>query len=373
MVQVSLTSVTRVLSFLGALMLLATGLTSVIDNYANAAPCQNGACVGPGLRWSYNPNGDFTTGNTNTPWRAIFSLGPNTFIWIWTSVILGLISTLAHFPGFDFRWVTGTWVNVCLWNVFAALFGAFGYAGNLGVITGFLLSLVAILAFVISQTPDAAQATSMGFQVHFSCGNCGVSELVLVVARLMSFACAVFTLVTGLIHVFGNSLGTWCGGGQAACVGPGLIWNQDPVSFIAEFNAAGRWRGVFTLAPDIFCVLWGPIIIGCIAIMQHLSGREWPSISGNWGRSCLWHLFLGAFCNAGYAGSWGVLVMFFCAFTALLAFIIVMLGASDTSTHLAIVVSRVWLPVWRLWGRRRRRGRGRRLAAFVDSTPRARA
>lgn len=83
-----------------------------------------------------------------TYWRAVFSFQLETFVDLWTPLIFGLLSLSLHMTHTRMDMVSDNWIRFSIWFLVTALWAAFGYAGNLGIITGFLHSVTAILALV---------------------------------------------------------------------------------------------------------------------------------------------------------------------------------------------------------------------------------
>lgn len=69
-----------------------------------------------------------------------------------------------------------SWPRVFVWFFFLALFSGFGYAGNLGILVGFLCVLVSILALAISFGGGARERTHLEINVpHLSYHNQNVT------------------------------------------------------------------------------------------------------------------------------------------------------------------------------------------------------
>ncbi|XRB01173.1 Transmembrane protein [Pycnococcus provasolii] len=115
-------------------------------------------CVGPSLVWanSDNPvadvNGPFAGGFTlgQPRWRNVFTLRPDVFLDVWSPLMFGIIMVLCHFANFKVNFIAGSWARMAFFYLFGSLFAIFGYAGNLGIITGFLCVIYVWFALVIS-------------------------------------------------------------------------------------------------------------------------------------------------------------------------------------------------------------------------------
>ena len=247
---------------------------------------------------------------------------------------------LVHFPGFKFSFCTRTWLHVSFFSLFTVLFGCFPYAGNLGIIIGFLVLVLTVISFVLVFTRYRHEPTTLLIRLErFHMGCLANNELILTITRVCSLVAGIAVMVLGFIHVFVTNF-NWCPDPPTTnqCVGPSLRWNPSGSNFINEINLASGWGTIFTFVPQLFFPLWGPIILGWITVLQHIEGHEWPSISVSWGRVFVWFMFLGLFSGLGYAGNLGIIVGFFCILIALLALLIAFGGGTTARTHLSIHV-----------------------------------
>jgi len=93
-------------------------------------------CVGPLLIW---PD-DFLKSINTEYFGSVFSLDLNRGLELWTPMFL-----VVWFLAFSSEsWITNAFSLVVL-----AMFGAFGYAGNMGIVVGMMLSIAAIVSFLI--------------------------------------------------------------------------------------------------------------------------------------------------------------------------------------------------------------------------------
>jgi len=81
-------------------------------------------------------------------WRDVFSFQPELFIDRWTPLFMGIISVLLHLEHTRWDKIADNWIRFGLWFIFQALWGSFGYAGNLGIITGFICCVTGTLAIM---------------------------------------------------------------------------------------------------------------------------------------------------------------------------------------------------------------------------------
>lgn len=101
------------------------------------------SCIGPYLR--IGSLDDINEGG----WRKTFTLKPDDFVDLWTPLVFGAVQLVQHIND-DMRidMFSSNWLKVILFNVICALWGQFGYAGTIGVITGFLTTC-AFLPFAL--------------------------------------------------------------------------------------------------------------------------------------------------------------------------------------------------------------------------------
>lgn len=326
---------------------LCSGILVVINGFVFIGDLFNGVvgrctgnnCVGPALAW-----GSWTGGNDdgqNAAWRAVFPLGPNQLLGLWTGVFLGILMLIIHLPGFKFSFNTRSWLHVSFFSLFTMLFGAFPYSGNLGVLVGFFMMPLCVLSFLLAFTRYRHDPTTFNLRLsHLHCGCLVDNELVLQITRILSLVAGLCVLIIGIIHIIVQDL-RWCPAANFDCIGPSLRWNPSGVEFTLPGNGPtqGGWGAeLFTLAIDKFMELWGPIMLGLISIGQHLNGHQITAISVSWPRVFLWYMFVALFGSFGYAGNLGILTGFLCVFVSLLALAISLGGGATTKTHLDLQV-----------------------------------
>merc|ERR1719433_369056 len=96
--------------------------------------------AGDSLVWG-KEDAKFTDNNSwNHGWRAVFTLNPDVFFEIWSPLMFGYIMLLQNFPALSHPWLMNSWPKCFLIWTFLALFCLFGYGGNLGIMTGFLVT-----------------------------------------------------------------------------------------------------------------------------------------------------------------------------------------------------------------------------------------
>lgn len=121
-------------------------MANAFNTVANAAGVTYGggvSCIGPYLRFG-------SLDDINAPgWRKTFTLKPDDFVDLWTPLVVGAIQVVQHINNdMKIKMFSGNWLKVIIWNVIWALWGQFGYAGSIGVITGFITTC-AFLPFAL--------------------------------------------------------------------------------------------------------------------------------------------------------------------------------------------------------------------------------
>lgn len=163
--------VTRVLSLVAGVATIVCGIVHVTSQFRKACRGDFTDCVGPWLYWSSDT---FTEDVNAGYWRdTLFSLKPDSFCEQWGPLFLGLATVFTHTAALRIDAICLNWARVCMWFLFLALFANFGYAGNLGILTGFLSSLVALLAFIHAVAKNLDKRPVMDVQAGgcFPCCN----------------------------------------------------------------------------------------------------------------------------------------------------------------------------------------------------------
>ncbi|KAK3249230.1 hypothetical protein CYMTET_41334 [Cymbomonas tetramitiformis] len=110
------------------------GGDQLLTSWANTQP-------GSRSRGSFQSQGRF--------WRDIFTLRPEKFVDVWSPMFFGILALFQHISPLKWGALSGTWMHVCVYHVFISFFGVFGYAGNFGIITGFLCVFNAFIAMCL--------------------------------------------------------------------------------------------------------------------------------------------------------------------------------------------------------------------------------
>lgn len=80
----------------------------------------------------------FTSDSCNRVWRQTFTFRPQEFMDLWTPFFFGVVLLLQHLsPDLRTSWISGNWTKMAVYHTMMALWGCFGYGGNLGIIVGF--------------------------------------------------------------------------------------------------------------------------------------------------------------------------------------------------------------------------------------------
>merc|ERR1711964_888266 len=88
--------------------------------------------------------------NCNRVWRDTFTFRPQQFLDLWTPFFFGTFLALQHLsPDLRSSMISGNWTKMALYHVIMALWGCFGYAGNLGIVIGFSSVFAGFLGFIL--------------------------------------------------------------------------------------------------------------------------------------------------------------------------------------------------------------------------------
>lgn len=116
-----------------------------------------------------------TLGKTADNWRSVFSLTPRVFVDLWTPAIFGGIALGLNIAPLRLKNVSDNVLTYLMFHVFMMLFGQFGYAGNLGVCTGFLTvltSIFVVISMIVSPSYKKDPANrSLDLSSYCGCAN----------------------------------------------------------------------------------------------------------------------------------------------------------------------------------------------------------
>merc|ERR1711916_121799 len=94
------------------------------------------------------------------------NLDPNHIIPLFAPLFFGVVIISAHFDAKSpFPKIISTWSKFVLVHLFLALFASFGYAGNLGILTGFISSACAFFALLVIFGEGEFPATSLNIEI----------------------------------------------------------------------------------------------------------------------------------------------------------------------------------------------------------------
>jgi len=127
-----------------------------VSNKLNAfcVSSETRSCFGPWLIWQKESDG--LNDVNGTYWRSVFSFNTSVFFDLWTPIFLGLFSLHMYVPALmeASAWESEQWHFNSVFFLLTAIFGSFGYSGNLGIISGFTNVLASIFCLVASNIAD---------------------------------------------------------------------------------------------------------------------------------------------------------------------------------------------------------------------------
>ncbi|KAG8468890.1 hypothetical protein KFE25_007408 [Diacronema lutheri] len=110
------------------------------------------------LKWAKRNEGNHGfISEVNQGWQEAFELTPQAIVDHFQPVLIGWFSLAHHIRYVNKLSLYGSWLQMCLWYVFVALFGCFGYAGSLGIIAGALALVTAVVAGVMVFVDQAGE------------------------------------------------------------------------------------------------------------------------------------------------------------------------------------------------------------------------
>merc|ERR1740129_1890177 len=99
-------------------------------------------------------------------WRSVFTFKPDEFADAWTPFFWGLLCLIQVFPTVRSDMLIGTW-GKCFWFwLFGIFWALFGYAGNWGVVWGFLSTLGVCPFFMFLAMFDETQEPKTQLNLH---------------------------------------------------------------------------------------------------------------------------------------------------------------------------------------------------------------
>jgi hypothetical protein len=210
------------------------------------------------------------------------------------------------------------------WLLFVALFGAFPFAGGLGIVVGFLCVATAALG-MICHVSNLQGAATLGLvmdgprSMDQMGGSCRFPEWFFRFWNVLLIAVLSLTVINNFVHIFRNEFHHWCShnkGSDDDCIGPFLIWPDD---FLKSVNY-DKFGSVFSLDLNRGLELWTPtfLVVWFLAISNE-----------SWTLNSLFLVFLALFGAFGYGGNMGVIVGIMLCVAAGISFIVALLGGRE--------------------------------------------
>ncbi|GMH91892.1 hypothetical protein TrVE_jg12291 [Triparma verrucosa] len=142
----------RLFCLFASFLTLSIGLVHISNKLSTqCVSSETTSCFGPWLYWQ--KTGDGLADVNGQYWRTVFSFNTSVFFDLWTPIFLGLASLHMHIPALmdsSSAYEKDQWQFNCIFFIITALFGSFGYAGNLGVLGGFVNITAAVVCLVAS-------------------------------------------------------------------------------------------------------------------------------------------------------------------------------------------------------------------------------
>lgn len=191
-----ITKLGKFVSLLCALLMVLTGVIHVFSEFqywcstnefsARYVACKDSSCkskmeapvwetdtcFGPWLRFKVD-NAKWTDDFNRVGYRDVFSFEPNKLVNSWTPTVFGFLSLATHMDGSRMERISGSWMRVFLWHIFAAFFGVFGFAGGWGVLVGIIMCPFACVVFLICNFLRPGADTTCGIAFGARSGNDG--------------------------------------------------------------------------------------------------------------------------------------------------------------------------------------------------------
>ncbi|KAJ1640394.1 hypothetical protein T492DRAFT_855116 [Pavlovales sp. CCMP2436] len=139
-------------------------------------------------------------------------------------------------------------------------------------------------------------------------------------ARALGITAAVATLVVGVVHAINSFRGS-----TASLQWPKAGWFDETNESFSE---------AFLLTPYQIAKHWQPLLLGLIALGQHVRVVNVWRIYTNWLQAALWYLFLAFFGCLGFAGDLGIVAGLICLVAAFLSLCISCLDRSANPSSL---------------------------------------
>jgi len=280
-------------SFVCGIALTIVGLVNFFKHVLGHRWCDS-SCFGPYLFWD---DDDFFD-DRNARFRQTFSLMPKPFGEHFGIFFLAFITLRAHFK--HQPQLISSFKQNSMWILFVALFGAFPFAGGLGIVVGFFCSFTAALGMFCHLAKVQGSAT-LGlsidnFRQGGKCGNTRLPGWVFKLWNVFLLAMLCLTVLNNVVHIFRNEFHHWCKKDlNEDCIGPFLIW---PDEFARSVNV-DKWGSVFSLDINRGLELWTPTVL----VIWFLAFSN-----DSWFLASLFLIILALFGAFGFGGDAGIVL-----------------------------------------------------------------
>ncbi|KAG8457801.1 hypothetical protein KFE25_005814 [Diacronema lutheri] len=137
--------------------------------------------------------------------------------------------------------------------------------------------------------------------------------------RAVGFAAAVATVVVGIVHAVNSFRGSTAS----------LRWSSK---FFDEANES--FADAFLLTPYQLAVHWQPLLLGLLALGQHIKVAHTWRVYSSWPAAAIWYLVLAFFGNLGFSGNLGLISGLMCLLASFLSLCMSCLDRSSSSSTL---------------------------------------
>ena len=152
-----LSSIGKAVILVNGVLVTLTGCIHVINNVLNpwCVVSETVTCFGPALRWNSGDTPFLHDSNGAGGWRSVLTTDINVVIEIWCPFVLGVLilstaSISLRQNVYPIHQLSYSWNKMATFLVLTAFFGAFGYSGNFGIMTGVVNSFSALFLLVVS-------------------------------------------------------------------------------------------------------------------------------------------------------------------------------------------------------------------------------
>eukprot|EP00922_Rhytidocystis_sp_ex-Travisia-forbesii_P006919 GHVS01010117.1.p1 GENE.GHVS01010117.1~~GHVS01010117.1.p1 ORF type:complete len:180 (-),score=30.30 GHVS01010117.1:242-781(-) len=148
-----LAAATRWLTFIAGVCTMVLGFWSVCEKHVSLEVDDTG----------------FTNDVNKYTWRiALFSFTPHVFVDVWTPMVMGLLTTIIHFPSFHIDILSQNFWRMFLWLFITAMFGNLGYVGGIGIIVGSITLLADLFCLITAFFHEGPACLELTLASNFS-------------------------------------------------------------------------------------------------------------------------------------------------------------------------------------------------------------